>query len=121
MKASVISKDDADLHSGLEPFDAQERQVLWLADTDPASSVPSIHDPLARLRSFLRGPQPSYRLANSRLETLRQSAIILRTGRALSGEERAAFDAAGYSRDQLDLLQLLFANGRVRRELVDAA
>ncbi|WHO38668.1 hypothetical protein PMI04_019355 [Sphingobium sp. AP49] len=121
MQLSVISRADTANDNGFEPFDAQERQVLWLADTDPASSVPSVHAPLSRLRSFLRGPELSYTLASPRLETLRRSAIILRTGRPLTGEELDAFEAAGYSRDQRDLLRVLYMTGDARREAVHAA
>lgn len=121
MKASVISKADMADAKGFDPFDAQEQQVLWLADRDPPVSVPAIRTGMSRIRNLLRGPQPNYTLANPRLETLRQTAIILRTGRTLSGEAVAAFDAAGYSRAQLDLLRVLFLTGRSRREVVHAA
>lgn len=121
MQHSVFNRADTANDNVGEPFDAQERQVLWLADSDPASSVPSVHAPLGRLRSFLRGPEPTYALANPRLETLRQSAIILRTGRSLTGEELEAFDAAGFSREQLDLLRVLYMTGDARRAVVRAA
>lgn len=121
MKASVISKADAANANGFEPFDANERQALWLADRDPPASVPSIRSPFEWISNFLRGPHPDYRLANPRLETLRQTAIILRTGRNLSDDERHAFDAAGFSGDQFDLLRVLFMTGRGRREMAHAA
>jgi hypothetical protein len=121
MQHSVFNRADTANDNVGEPFDAQERQVLWLADSDPASSVPSVRAPLGRLRSFLRGPEPTYTLANPRLETLRQSAIILRTGRSLTGEELDAFDAAGFSREQLDLLRVLYMTGDARRAVVRAA
>ena len=121
MQHSVFNRADTANDNVGEPFDAQERQVLWLADSDPASSVPSVRAPLGRLRSFLRGPEPTYTLANPRLETLRQSAIILRTGRSLTGEELEAFDAAGFSREQLDLLRVLYMTRDARRAVVRGA
>nr|WP_295661780.1 hypothetical protein [Polymorphobacter sp.] len=85
-------------------FSKLEWTVVGLARHDRLQTIkrpPFIEKLLTMLVGEARDPS----LANPRLETLRQTVLAIRRwGAALPGDIAAAFDAAGFSRGQLDIL-----------------
>lgn len=84
-------------------FTPLEWQVIALAQRD---SLSSLHTPgrLALAMGSLFGNHVTAKLADSRLEVLRQVAVLVWHGRGPSGAEFADFLDAGFSEDQLLLL-----------------
>lgn len=91
------------------PFTAVEFAAIHLGAGDDLSSL---REPgrLARLIHFWLGIRPNNPLSDHRLETLRRTTLLLRRDRELAQKDQVSFLAAGFSREQLDLLRL-FTNG----------
>jgi hypothetical protein len=87
--------------AAVEPkLGAQERKVVLLARTDPASSLKRSR--MSRLTSVLFGIEPPHMLADTRLEALRRYAVLYRVhGRVLSAREIEHARAAGLSDGEL--------------------
>jgi len=85
-------------------FDPREWRVIRFARHD---SLRSLREPrrLDRILAWLFGNQPNPRLADGRLEALRQLAVeAWHRGYAVPVSAIKAFRAAGFSGDQLELL-----------------
>lgn len=85
-------------------FSRLEWTVVGLARRDSLRAVK--HPPIVeKLLTMLVGKARDPSLANPRLETLRQTVLaIRRSGHGALDDIAAAFQAAGFSRGQLDML-----------------
>lgn len=94
----------------LPAFSRTEQLVLDIAWREARQPVPA-DGRLARLLRRLFGERPPLPLGNPRLEALRQYAMWLRRlgAGAVPAAMTAALAAAGYSADQISMLQMTFA------------
>ena len=85
-------------------FSALEWSIVRLARNDGLSTIRE-PGPFRRLLSWLIGRTGSRRLANDRLEALRQIAVLSwNFGFSIPGEDVADFLSAGFTIDQYELL-----------------
>ena len=99
-------------HSAPASFSPLEWSVIALAKND---SLNSLHVPgrVSQAMATVFGVKRSNRLADERLEALRRAAVLVwHSSRLLPQEEMAAFLAADFTAEQLDLLQGSVEKGR---------
>lgn len=84
-------------------FSAQERSILSLAARDPAQSISFDKKRTKGWRALIFGVPYNYCLTNTKLETLRVTAIMLHHN-DFSAEQFYRFRMAGYSRNQFDAI-----------------
>jgi hypothetical protein len=84
-------------------FNPEEDSVLLLADRDPLSSLTTLGR-VGRIITWIFAIERPRPLANPGLETLRRTAIILRSKGSLTPDETLRFSACRYSPAQLDTL-----------------
>ncbi len=90
-----------------------EWQVVAIAQRDPLSSLSAPGRWSRFLALFFGGDRASPRLADAKLEALRRMAVLAwHKGYAVPKQEIAAFHAAGYSLDHLELLLASVSQGR---------
>lgn len=98
---------------GVPAFEPREWRVIELARRD---SLTSLREPskLERFGAWLFGEGVNPRLADPRLETLRQIAVqAWHRGYAVPVSAIKAFKAAGFSIDQLELMLASIGAGRM--------
>ncbi len=89
-----------------------EWQVVAIAQRDRLSSLTAPGRWSRILAIFFGGDRASPRLADAKLEALRRMAVLAwHKGYALPKQEIAAFHAAGYSIDHLELLLASVSQG----------
>ena len=109
--APKMRAHEASATPAVEKLSPQERRVVHLARTDPASSLRAPGS--GRLVRWLFGTAVAHRLADPRLEALRRFAILYRMhGDALAADETALVRSAGISPGAIAHARILIDSAR---------
>ena len=86
-------------------FDLQERQVIQLAMLDPVISLRDMQGRLNKVLGWVWGVNRTYTFANPRLEALRRTVVLIRSGRKFGSQDIEALVEHGYAGSKFEALR----------------